>query len=126
MTTLQLLIVCATTIAVAGIIAAVRMYRPAAGPQLDSPPPRVGHRVTVHTKKPDDQTIFGVCVGDYLDRLVLEDAEYVTATGGKPIPGRQDIATRDVAWIDVHDLVALPLHLAGTGSPVGADEKVGA
>jgi hypothetical protein len=65
-------------------------------------PPRVNHRVTVHTKKPDDQTIFGVIVGDYTDRLCLEHAEYVTPQGGQPIAGRQDIATRDIAWIDVH------------------------
>src|SRR4051812_30075844 len=42
-------------------------------------PSRLGHRVTVHTKQPDDQTLFGVVVGEYDDRLALEDAEYVTA-----------------------------------------------
>lgn len=70
-------------------------------------PSRVGHRVTVHTKQPDDQTLFGVVVGDYLDRIALEDAEYVLAGGAnKPLPGRQDIATDDIAWIDVHAHVA--------------------
>lgn len=66
-------------------------------------PSRVGHRVTVHTKQPDDQTIFGVVVGDYMDRIALEDAEYVVARGpNQPLPGRQDIDTATIAWIDVH------------------------
>jgi type II secretory pathway pseudopilin PulG len=65
-------------------------------------PARVGHRVTVHTKQPDDQTLYGLVVGDYADRLALEDAEYVTRDGGRPLPGRQDIARADIAWIDVH------------------------
>lgn len=71
-------------------------------------PPRLGQRVTVHTKKPDDQTLFGVVVGDYTDRLALEDAEYVTAAGGQPLPGRQEIATQDIAWVDVHGAVQVP------------------
>lgn len=69
-------------------------------------PSRIGHRVTVHTKQPDDQTIFGVVVGDYADRIALEDAEYVLRSGNKPLPGRQDIATTDIAWIDVHAHIA--------------------
>jgi hypothetical protein len=71
-------------------------------------PTRMGHRVTVHTKKPDDQTIFGRVVGDYTDRISLEEAEYVTPAGGQPIAGRQDIAWTDVAWIDVHGQVTVP------------------
>jgi hypothetical protein len=69
-------------------------------------PTRVGHRVTVHTKRPDDRTLFGLVVGDYTDRLALDDAEYVTTDGGRPLPGRQDIARDDIAWIDVHAHVA--------------------
>lgn len=69
-------------------------------------PPRTGYRVTVHTKKPDDQTLFGVLVGDYKDRIVLEDAEYVSPTGSTSLPGRQHVATDQISWIDVHALVA--------------------
>lgn len=65
-------------------------------------PTRLGHRVTVHTKQPDDQTLFGVVVGDYSDRITLDDAEYVTAAGARALPGRQDIDRSDIAWIDVH------------------------
>lgn len=113
MTTFQLLIICATTIGLASLAAAVivfRVFALGAAVKADphAPPPRVGHRVTVHMKKPDDQTIFGVLTGDYTDRVVLEDAEYVTATGAVPIPGRQDIDTCDIAWIDVHALVTIP------------------
>jgi hypothetical protein len=65
-------------------------------------PAVVGHRVTVHTKQPDDQTLFGVVVADYTDRLVLDDAEYVTPQGASPLPGRQRIRWDDIAWTDDH------------------------
>lgn len=123
MTTLQLSIVCFTALALASIAATVLVHRVERARDLrgeDQAPSRVRHRVTVHTKQPDDQTLFGVVVGDYTDRLVLEDAEYVTPTGGRPIPGRQDIATKDIAWIDVHDQVApVPSH-----APVPAPAEV--
>lgn len=83
-------------------VATAAIERSAARPGLS----RLGHRVTVHTKQPDDQTIFGVVVGDYTDRIVLEDAEYVTQAGGKPMPGRPHVDTRDIAWIDDHGQVA--------------------
>jgi hypothetical protein len=114
MNTAQLIVVCLTALAGLVIVAVTasraidrvtaRAYtaRAAAPAQEPQAPPRVNHRVTVHTKKPDDQTIYGVIVGDYTDRLCLEHAEYVTPQGGQPIAGRQDIATRDIAWIDVH------------------------
>jgi hypothetical protein len=69
-------------------------------------PPMIGHRVTVHTKKPDDQTFYGVLIAEYADRILLEDAEYVTPTGPVPMQGTQRIAQADIAWIDVHALVA--------------------
>jgi len=106
-TTTQLIIVCATVLALAALALSGSASR-AQGAGVDTAPPRTGNRVTVHTKKPDDQTLFGVLVGDYADRLVLEDAEYVTPAGGEPIPGVQHVATRDIAWIDVHALVAAP------------------
>lgn len=69
-------------------------------------PSRLGQRVTVHTKAPDDRTFFGVVTGDYTDRLVLEDAEIIATTGGHPLPGRQDIARSEISWIDLHGHVA--------------------
>lgn len=104
MTTAQLIIACATVLLLALIAAGTLLGAP--GSQDAGAPPRVGHRVTVHTKSPDDQTIFGVLVADYTDRLSLEHAELVSATGRGALPGRQDIATADVSWIDVHALVA--------------------
>jgi hypothetical protein len=110
-TTTQLLIVCLTCLALAAIAAGVLIHRARLVDRAraeDLAPRRVGHRVTVHTKKPDDQTIFGVVAGDYLDRLVLEHAEYVTPLGAQPIPGaRHEIETRDIAWVDVHGLVTV-------------------
>jgi hypothetical protein len=81
-------------------VAAALEQRPAVGPS------RLGRRVTVHTKPPADQTLYGLVTGDYADRLVLEDAEFVTAQGGQPLPGRQDIDRADIAWVDVHAHVA--------------------
>lgn len=101
MTTLQLSIVCLTGIVLALVVRAP-LHRSAR-----RAPSRRGYRVTVHTKQPDDKTFYGVLVGDYRDRLVLEDAEYVTPAGSERIPGRQhEIAAGDVAWRDVHDRVA--------------------
>jgi hypothetical protein len=122
MTTAQMLIVSLTLIALALIAAAVLVHRArlfGVDRDADTAPRRVGHRVTVHTKKPDDQTIFGVVVGDYTDRVSLEDAEYITALGPQAMPGRQDIATRDIAWIDVHGLVTVP-----TAAPAPAIAEV--
>lgn len=86
------------TVLTAAVVLALRQHGTA--------PKRIGYRVTVHTKQPDDQTIFGVLTGDYKDRIVLEDAEYVTSTGAKPLPGKQHINVADIAWMDVHQQVA--------------------
>jgi hypothetical protein len=108
MNTIHLLLVCGTTIALAAIAAsAVLAARLLPRGGSDAPPARVGHRVTVHTKKPDDQTLHGVVVGDYADRLSLANASYVTPERAVPIDAqRHDIDKRDIAWIDVYALVA--------------------
>jgi hypothetical protein len=72
-------------------------------------PSRVGHRVTVHTKRDDDHTIYGVVAADYTDRLVLRDAEYVTAQGPRPIPGHEHhIPHANISWIDSVGVVERP------------------
>ncbi len=71
-------------------------------------PSLVGQRVTVHIRKPDDQTLYGVVVGDYADRLVLEDAEYVTTSSRHPLPGRPTIERDRISWIDAQGVVASP------------------
>lgn len=61
----------------------------------------VGHRVTVHTKQPDDHTLHGLLTSDDTDWLVLDDAEYVTSNGPSSLPGRRArIPREDIAWID--------------------------
>lgn len=62
-----------------------------------------GQRVTVHTKLPDDQTIHGVLVKEYRDRLILRDAEYVAEDQTAPIPGTVRIPTAAVSWIQEHE-----------------------
>lgn len=42
----------------------------------------VGKTVVVHTRKPDDQSVQGVVVGDYPDKVVLRDAVYFRSGGG--------------------------------------------
>lgn len=91
--------------AVEALTAAAARLEHAAGERA---PSRVGQRVTVHTKRGDDRTFFGVVVGDYTDRLVLEDADLVHNGGTTPLPGRQDINRVDIAWIDAHGDVTIP------------------
>ena len=81
-------------------------------------PTIVGERATVHTKAPDDRTFFGVVTGDYTDRLVLEDAELVSAEGNFPLPGRQALRRADISWIDLHGHVAAAAAL----TPAAAEE----
>ena len=71
-------------------------------------PGRIGQRVTVHTKQPDDHTIHGVIRAEYADRIVLEHAEYVTGSGPRPLPGVVHVEKREVAWIDSHGDVTAP------------------
>lgn len=74
--------------------------------QLAHAPTRVGNRITINTKQPDDQTVAGVCVADYVDRISLEHAEYIRPGGNvTPIPGRYDIDKINISLVGVHDLV---------------------
>lgn len=60
-----------------------------------------GRRVVVHTAKPDDQTISGVLIFDGPDRLVLEDAEYISsATVKNAIEHRVVIERARVSWLE--------------------------
>lgn len=104
MPTIQLVIVCVTVLLI--ILFAPRPARATPAAEVTAPS-RVGQRATIHTKQPDDQTIFGVITGDYADRIVLEDAELIHSGGMQPLPGKQHIAVRDISWIDVHDMVAI-------------------
>jgi hypothetical protein len=61
-----------------------------------------GHRVTVHTKQPDDQTIHGVLVRETHDRFVLVDASYITDRGETPIPDRAVVFKASVSWLQEH------------------------
>jgi hypothetical protein len=112
MTTFQLLTICLTVLALAFVAAATFMYRVERGRReraTNQAPLIVGHRVTVHTRKPDEDTISGVVAGDYEDQLVLIDAEYVTPGGARPIPradGGHRIRKESITWIDVYALVA--------------------
>jgi Tfp pilus assembly protein PilV len=68
-------------------------------------PTRVGHRVTVHTKRPTT----GRSSGSSSATTPTGSPSRTPSTsprGGRPLPGRQDIARDDIAWIDVHAHVA--------------------
>lgn len=60
-----------------------------------------GRDATVHTQRPDDQTIRGVLTRTWPD-FVLADAHYVTAAGKTAIDGRARIPRSHVAWWQEH------------------------
>lgn len=72
------------------------------GWRLAPGPVTTGQRVTVHTKLPDDQTLHGLLVREYRDRLELVDAAYVTAQGEQPIPGTVRVPAGNVSWRQDH------------------------
>jgi hypothetical protein len=90
------LIALAALLAAAFALVAVTVLRLAPGPV------RTGRRVTVHTRQPDDQTLHGVLVRDYRDRLELEGAEIVTAQGNTTIPGTVHVPAEAVSWLQDH------------------------
>lgn len=122
MTTPQLLIVCLTVGGVVGggIYAALQLARQRAtasrahlavlrhvGNQIEdcaalaerraAGPSLVGETLLVHTRKPDDQSVRGVCVGHHADRLLLAEAVYY-----KPGGGTQDAqGVVEVPWLGV-------------------------
>jgi hypothetical protein len=107
--TVQLVIVCVTVLLLA-VTAAVAHVATATAREAAATPPaapvRTGRRVTIHTKEPDDRTIYGLLVADFPDRLSLENAEFVNAAGKHALPGRIDVATADISWVDVHAPIA--------------------
>lgn len=98
MTFVQVLLVVCITAAVISAASAIAM----AVVVRRSRRPARGHRVTVHTKLPDDQTIHGVLVKEYRDRLILHDAVYVSDEES-PIPGAVRIPAASVSWIQEHE-----------------------
>lgn len=66
--------------------------------QRDTPPPIQGRTVVIHTRRPDDQSIRGVMVGMYADEVVLEQPQYITADGPRPIDGPLHVPTANIAW----------------------------
>lgn len=60
-----------------------------------------GRRIVVHTSLPDDQSIKGVQIGDYVDVLILEDAVLLLPGGNEQaIRGRARILREKVSWIE--------------------------
>lgn len=91
------LVIIAAAIVVALVVLVVAVWR------LAPARPARGQVVTVHTKLPDDQTIRGVLVHEYRDRLILQDAEYIDEEhGAVPIAGAVRVPTAGVSWIQEH------------------------
>lgn len=44
-------------------------------------PPLVGKTVAIHTKRPDDQSLRGILVGQHADRWILQEAVYLDSRG---------------------------------------------
>lgn len=70
--------------------------------KLAPAPVTIGVLVTVHTCKPDDQSIHGRLVGKYRGQIDLEDASYVTPDGLEPIPGGR-AQVLNPSWLQIHD-----------------------
>jgi hypothetical protein len=64
--------------------------------------PVVARRVTIHTKKPDDQAIHGLELHASAGRHELVDAHYVTARGDVAIPGTVIVPAANISWIQDH------------------------
>lgn len=127
MTTTQLLIVCATLLALAGAHYYVRLREARGrttaetahgvllreiGDSLENAlalaearapgPLLVGKRVVVHTKRPDAQSVRGVVHGDYPDKLVLAEASYYREAGGEQVAqGTIEVDRKDISTTQV-------------------------
>lgn len=104
MTTTQLLIVCVFALLVAVVLMAGLAAWTSRGVSTTDREGAItpGVAVTVHTRKPDDQTIHGVVIADTPERLILHGAKYVTAAGDSPIPSPVVIPTTSVSWLQTH------------------------
>jgi hypothetical protein len=101
--TVQLVIVCATVLLSLGMLLASRLPLP----QRQRRAPVVARRVTIHTRKPDDQAIHGLELHASAGRHELVDAHYVTARGDVPIPGTVIVPAANISWIQDHGSEAL-------------------
>lgn len=97
MSTGQIVIVCAAWLAVVVVVCVTVLLVKGARPALAR-----GVAVTVHTKQPDDQTIHGVVVGEFVDRIALAAAKYITAAGDQPIPDTVVVFKANVSWVQQH------------------------
>jgi hypothetical protein len=88
------LVAAALAVAVVALLVVARRLAPG--------PARAGRRVTIHTTQPDDQTLHGVLVRDYRDRLELVSASLVTAQGETDIPGTVHVPLERVSWLQDH------------------------
>jgi hypothetical protein len=70
--------------------------------QLTPEPVTTGFPVTVHTKRPDDQSIHGLLVGETLDRLELADAHFVGDPEKKVIPGVVRVLKANISFRQDH------------------------
>jgi hypothetical protein len=68
-------------IAVVALAAVAALTYIAMRSQLAPGPRLAGKTLVVHTKRPDDQSIKGICVAQYADRWELKDALYLHASG---------------------------------------------
>lgn len=92
----------AALIALVVVVAVLAVALVVLGRRLVPGPARAGRRVTVHTTQPDDQTLHGVLVRDYRDRLELVSASLVTAQGETDIPGTVHVPLDRVSWLQDH------------------------
>lgn len=87
-------------LAIAGLVALALRSQLAPGPRL------TGRTVTVNTRKPDDQSIRGILVGQFADRVSLTDAIYLHPSGDERVPGVVHVPVANIAFIQEFEPVS--------------------
>jgi hypothetical protein len=80
------LLILAAACALLAVVVALVVRSPSGRGVLPAPA-LAGKSVVVHTKRPDDQSIRGILVGQYADRWILQDAVYLHREGSVAAEG---------------------------------------
>lgn len=63
----------------------------------------LGRRVVLHTNRPDDQSIRGLCVEVGRDCVVLKAPEWLEAAQADPAPGTAGVLLRNLSSFQVRE-----------------------
>lgn len=98
---------------VVGVVVLAIKSRVVPGPSL------VGGTVVVHTKRPDDQSLRGILVGQHADRWILKDAVYLYPEGSVAAEGLVHVPVLSISSVQ-----ELPPAVEDSGRVEPASEPV--